>query len=80
MIKAEINRNEDKATITATGGVEEIASDIAVLINGLHTQLSTNDAVAGHMLRQMLTGLVNDPTGPLWTPMGGQTGVVFKMP
>ena len=84
MIKAEIKcgneQSNGSATIVATGGVNEILNDIAVLINGIHTQLSANDSVAGHLFRCSLTGLINDPNSPLWTPMDGQSGIVFKKP
>lgn len=77
MIKADVSKNNKSQVIHAEGSVPELANDIAVLFNGIYTQLLCADPDGAEMFRVMVQGMVRDSGGPCWKPMDGQTGIIF---
>ena len=80
MIKANINKENKQQVITATGSIEEMMADTAILINGIYNQLKNADPTTARIFRTGITNMVKDATGPVWKPMDGQTGIVFSIP
>ena len=80
MIKANISKENKQQVITATGNVQELMNDTAILINGIYTQLRNADPATALMFRAGITNMVADVNGPVWKPMDGQTGIVFSIP
>lgn len=80
MINANISKENKQQVITAAGNVQELMNDTAILINGIYTQLRNADPATALMFRTGITNMFKDANGPVWKPMGGQTGIVFPMP
>lgn len=79
MIKAEIKKNA-QATITATGSIPELLTDMAVLISGIYTQFKNTSPAAATLFRSGLENMIKDPNGPAWKALGNQTGIIFRQP
>ena len=80
MIQANISKKNNQQKIIASGGVPDLMNDLAILIGGIYNQLkSANPAVAAQF-RFGLIGMISAIDSPVWTPLGNQTGIVFRMP
>lgn len=80
MIKAEISKDNPQQNIQASGSVPDLMKDIAVLINGLYAQFQNADPMTAKLFRMGIENMVNDPNGPVWSPTGNQTGIIFRKP
>lgn len=80
MIKAEISKENKQQLIRASGNVGELMNDIAVLVNGIYTQLRSADTASALMFRTGMINMLSDRNSPVWQPMGNQTGIVFQKP
>lgn len=80
MINANISKDNKQQVITATGSIEEMMADTAILINAIYNQLKNADPTSALIFRTGITNMVKDATGPVWKPMDGQTGIVFSVP
>ena len=78
MLKVDINKNEGKPTIHASGNIPEMLNDIAILISALYTQFQAADPVTAHLFRAGFTKMTNDPDGPMWKALGNQTGIAYR--
>lgn len=78
MLKANIDKNNEHQIIVATGGINEMLNDIAVLVNGLYKQFQGVAPMTAVAFRSGLIGLLSDPDGPAWNDMGNQMGYVIK--
>lgn len=58
----------------------EITSDIAQLINAIHTQFSQSEPVLAEMFKSVLSDLITSPETPLWTPQGSAIGMCITKP
>lgn len=66
--------------IEAQGSIMEITSDIAQLINAIHTQFNQSEPVLAEMFKSVLSDLITSPETPLWTPQGEAIGVCISRP
>lgn len=80
MIKAHISKDNKQQIISTTGNIEELLSDVAILVSGIYTQLRNSDPVSALMFRTGVKNAANDPMGPMWQSHGDQTGIVFSKP
>lgn len=80
MLKVDMRRSGGAATITAQGSILEITSDVAQLINAIHTQFDQSEPILAEMFRSALSDLITSPETPLWTPQGSMTGMIFSKP
>ena len=78
MLKVDINKNEGKPTIQASGNIPEMLNDIAVLVSAMYTQFNAADPVTAHLFRSGLTKMTNDPDSPMWKALGDQTGIAYR--
>lgn len=69
-----------RAVIEAQGSILEITSDIAQLINAIHTQFSQSEPIIAEMFKSTLSDLIVSPESPLWTPRGSAIGVCISKP
>lgn len=80
MINANISKENKQQVITATGSIEEMMADTAILINSIYTQLKNADPATALQFRTGMISMICDTQGPIWKPMDGQTGIVFQRP
>lgn len=80
MIQATISKKNNQQTITAVGDVPELMNDLAILVNGLYSQLMAANPATGIQFRFGLIGMLSDIESPVWKPMGNQTGITFQIP
>lgn len=66
--------------IEARGSILEITSDVAHLINAIHTQFSQSEPVLAEMFKSALSDLNTSPETPLWTPLGSAIGMCIPRP
>ena len=77
MLKVNIQKGQ-ASIVEATGTVEEITTDIAVVVNTIYTQFNSVDPETAHALRIAFSALVNEPRGLMWKPLDGQSGIIFQ--
>lgn len=77
MIKATLKVG-DKSTIEATGDLKEIIGDTLAIINGIYTQLSASDKLAGAAYRAAIVTLLEKPE--VWKPNGKAVGFAMVTP
>lgn len=77
MIKATLKVG-DKSTIEATGDLKEIIGDTLAIINGIYTQLSASDKLAGAAYRAAIVTLLEKPE--VWKPSGKAVGFAMVHP
>lgn len=58
----------------------EITSDIAQLINAIHTQFNQSEPILAEMFKSALSDLITSPETPLWTPQGSVIGMCISKP
>ena len=80
MIKANISKENEQQTISASGNIGELMNDVAVLINGIYTQLKNADPASALMFRSGMINMISDTKSPVWQSMGDQTGIIFQKP
>lgn len=66
--------------IEARGSIMEITSDVAQLINAIHTQFSQSEPILAEMFKSALSDLIASPETPLWTPQGSMIGACITKP
>lgn len=66
--------------IEAQGSILEITSDIAQLINAIHTQFRQSEPILAEMFKSALSDLITSPETPLWTPQGPAIGMCISKP
>lgn len=79
MLKAKIQKGTDSA-IEVNGTIIEIANDITVLINSIHTSFQNADPETAAAFRKCLTAIINKPESPVWKPQNGHTGIIYQIP
>lgn len=79
MIKCHIERGK-RSGIEARGSAMEIANDITVLINSIHTSFQNADPETAEAFRECLTAIINKPESPVWKPLDGHNGIIFPLP
>lgn len=80
MIKANISKKNKQQIINASGSIQELLSDMAILVGGIYTQLRNADPATALQFRTGMTNMISDTWGPAWQPMGNQTGIIFQKP
>ena len=80
MLKINISRENEKQVIEAKGSVQEMLTDLAVLISGIHAQFQNADPATAAVFRQGVQGMVADPDSPCWKVLGDMTGIIFQTP
>lgn len=80
MIKVNISRENEKQVIEAKGSLQEMLTDLAVLLSGIYNQFRNADPDTAAAFRQGLQGMVADPDGPCWKILGDMTGIIFQSP
>ena len=80
MLKTNIDKNNPKQVIGATGSIPEMVNDLVVLLSGIHTQLRAVSPAAAELFRVAVQKLVADDGGPCWTGKGNQTGIALQLP
>ena len=80
MIKANISKKTNQQTVTATGAVPELMNDLAIIISGIYNQLKTANPAEAVQFRFGMIGMLSAANSPVWTPMGNQIGITFRMP
>ena len=79
MLKTNIDKNNPKQIIEATGSIPELMSDVAVLLSGIYRQLNAVSPAAAKCFKQGIENMVKDPKGTMWQAGGNQTGIAFRM-
>ncbi len=69
-----------RAVIEAQGNIAEITSDVAGVINAIHTQFNQSEPLLAEMFKSALSDLITSPESPLWTPQGSAIGVCISKP
>lgn len=80
MIKVNISRENEKQVIEAKGSVQEMLTDLAVLLSGIYNQFQNADPATAAVFRQGVQGMVADPDSPCWKVLGDMTGIIFQTP
>ena len=80
MIQATISKKNNQQTITAVGDVPELMNDLAILVNGLYSQLMAANPAEAAKFRFGMIGMLSAIDSPVWKPMGNQTGITFQIP
>lgn len=65
---------------TASGDIVEISADVALVINGIYSQLAHSDPVLAQIFRYNLTKLINDPQNPVWNTSAPGDGMCIIQP
>lgn len=73
-----INAGGGTGVIEAQGSILEITSDVAYLINAIHTQFSQSEPILAEMFKSALSDLITSPETPLWTPQGSGIGIYIS--
>lgn len=79
MLKVHIERGK-RSDIAARGSAMEIAANIAVVINSIHTEFQNADPETAVAFRECLTAIINKPESPVWKPQDGQAGIIYQIP
>lgn len=66
--------------IEAQGSILEITSDVACVINAIHTQFNQSEPLLAEMFKSALSDLITSPESSLWTPQGSAIGVCISKP
>lgn len=80
MLKTNINKNNEKQIIEATGSIPELMNDVAVVLSAIHNQLEAVSPAAAVFFKRGIERMIKDPKGKVWTASGNQTGITFRMP
>ena len=80
MIKANLSKENTQQDIVAAGSVQEILTDVALLIGSIYTQFKNADPMTATLFRTGIVNMAQDPDGPMWKAMGNQTGIIFRQP
>ncbi len=79
MIKCHIERGK-RSEIEARGSAMEIANDITVLINSIHTSFQNADPETAEAFRKVLTAVISTSESPVWKPQDGHNGIIYQIP
>ena len=66
--------------VTASGHVDEIIVDSAIMFAGLHANLKKTDPKLARLFRSKLIQLLTDPDTPVWDAPPSENGVVIITP
>ena len=82
MLKVNIcDSNSHKCVeVTASGHVDEIIIDSAIMCAGLHANLKKTDPKLARLFRSKLIQLLTDPDSPVWDAPPSENGVVIIAP
>lgn len=81
MLKVDIGTESRKyVSVTASGQVDEIILDSAIMISGLFAQLRETDPALANLFRYKLTALLTDQDTPVWSFPAAESGVVLIIP
>ena len=61
--------------VTASGSLRNLIIDVTAVINGIYTQLKSSSPPAAEAFRTAVTKMITDPSGAMWDPVDGQTGL-----
>lgn len=62
------------------GDLFELTAEVAIVINGLYTQLTQSDAELGKKFRRMISHLIIEPNSPLWEIRTDASGACITIP
>ena len=82
MLEIKVGRSKGGAasTCTASGDIIEISADVALVINGIYSQLSHSDPMLAQIFRYNLTKLIIDPQNPVWNTAAPGDGMCIIQP
>lgn len=82
MLKVDIKNaaGGDDIHVMASGDILSIVAEVAIVINGVYTQLSQASPVLGRVFRQNLISLAFDPESPLWEARNADMGICITVP
>lgn len=80
MIKVNISRENEKQVIEAKGSVQEMLTDMAVLLSGIYNQFQNADPATAAVFRRGMQAMMADPDSPCWKVLGDMTGISFQTP
>ena len=73
-------RRGGAAVIEARGDLAEISSDIAYIINAIHTQLRQREPVLAETFKSAFVMAITHPKSPIWESQGNMRGIIFSVP
>lgn len=66
--------------VMASGDLQSISAEVAIVINGVHSQLARSNPALGKAFRVMMTQLIIDPDTPLWEIHDAGNGTCITFP
>ena len=76
MLKVIIQQN-GRSMAEATGTVQELLMDIAVIVNAIHTQLFNDDPAEAEMFQTGLINVISNKENAVWRPRPEMIGFIF---
>lgn len=82
MLKVNINDagGDTKVFVMGSGDLFELTAEVAIVINGLYTQLTQSNAALGKEFRRMISQLLIEPNSPLWEIRTDTSGACITIP
>lgn len=80
MLKTNINKNNEKQIIEASGSIPELLNDLAVVLSGIYNQFKAVSPSAAVLFKRGVERMIKDPNGKVWNAGNGQTGIAFRLP
>ena len=80
MLKTNINKNNEKQIIEATGSIPELLNDLAVVLSGIYNQLRAASPAAAVLFKRGVERMIKDPNSKVWNAGNGQIGLAFRFP
>lgn len=80
MLKTDINKENKRQIIEASGSIPELMNDVAVVLSGIYNQFNAVSPAAAKHFKQGIENMVKDPNGAVWKSITKQTGIAFRMP
>lgn len=71
---------DTKVFVMGSGDLFELTAEVAIVINGLYTQLTQSNPVLGKEFRRMISQLLIEPNSPLWEIRTDASGACITIP